>query len=150
MKEMINKQRALRNRTITLSDADISRLKKRLIKLDKPVSLDEIENKTIHQDIFEALEHLPNNFVDIPQRKPRASARGISQIPPPIAIQWNYAQAHILARWPYVPSAHVPHRVRTQVPAEGTSARARPTTDASFLRMLQSEPMVHPRISHHA
>ena len=45
MKEVINKQRAPRNRTIILSDADISRLKKNLIKLDKPVPLDEIENK---------------------------------------------------------------------------------------------------------
>jgi len=65
MKEVINKQRAPRNRTINLNDEDISRLKKRLIKLNKPASFDEIENKTIHQDIFEALEHLPNNFVDL-------------------------------------------------------------------------------------
>ena len=38
---IINKQNAPRNRTITLSNADISRLKERLIKLDKPVSLSE-------------------------------------------------------------------------------------------------------------
>ena len=65
MNQVIDKQRAPRNRTVTLSDEDISRLKKRLIKLNKPVSLDEIENKTIHQDIFEALEYLPSNFVDL-------------------------------------------------------------------------------------
>ena len=65
MKQAINKQRAPRNRTIDLSGEDISRLKRRLIKLNKPASFDEIENKTIHQDIFEALEHLPNNFVDL-------------------------------------------------------------------------------------
>ncbi len=65
MKEIKQKQRAPRNRTMTLGDADISQLKKRLIKLDKPVSLSEIENKTIHQDVFEALEYLPDSFVDL-------------------------------------------------------------------------------------
>ena len=39
--------------------------RKRLIKINKPVSLEEIENKTIHQDIFEALNYLPDNFVDL-------------------------------------------------------------------------------------
>lgn len=65
MAEATNKQRAPRNRTITLNDADITRLKKRLIKLDKPVSFEDIENKTIHQDIFEAIDYLPDRFVDL-------------------------------------------------------------------------------------
>lgn len=65
MKEVTNKKRAPRNRTITLSDVDISRLKKNLIKLDQPSSLKEIENKTIHQDIFEALEYFPDKFADL-------------------------------------------------------------------------------------
>src|SRR3972149_6151334 len=65
MKELKNKQRAPRNRTITLSDVDILRFKKNLIKLDKLTSLKEIENKTIYQDIFEALEYLPDKFVDL-------------------------------------------------------------------------------------
>src|SRR3989344_8476990 len=65
MEQVTNKQRAPRNRTLTLNDEDISRLKKRLIKLERPVSFDEIENKTIHQDVFEALEHLPDKFVDL-------------------------------------------------------------------------------------
>src|SRR3989338_745070 len=65
MEQVINKQRAPRNRTIILNNEDISRLKKHLIKLEKPVSFEEIENKTIHQDIFEALGHLPDNFVDL-------------------------------------------------------------------------------------
>jgi len=63
MKKATQKQRAPRNRTITLNDEDISRFKKGLIKLNRPASLDEIENKTIHQDIFEALEYLPDKFV---------------------------------------------------------------------------------------
>lgn len=65
MSENIRKQRAPRNRTITLDDADILRLKKSLIKLNKPTSVSEIENKTIHQDIFEALCYLPDKFVDL-------------------------------------------------------------------------------------
>lgn len=65
MKDNPIKQRAPRNRTTTLSDSDISNLKKRLIKISKPASLKEIENKTIHQDIFEALDYLPDSFVDL-------------------------------------------------------------------------------------
>jgi len=59
------KKRALRNRTITLSSSEISDYKKKLIKLTKPVSVEEIENKTVNQDIFEALNYLPKNFVDL-------------------------------------------------------------------------------------
>jgi len=65
MKDKELKQRAPRNRTITLSDRDMRDFRKRLIKINKPVSLEEIENKTIHQDIFEALNYLPDNFVDL-------------------------------------------------------------------------------------
>lgn len=65
MAKILQKQRAPRNRTINLNDDEISVLKKRLVKINKPVSLKDIENKTIHQDIFEALEYLPDNFVDL-------------------------------------------------------------------------------------
>src|SRR5438309_1565990 len=65
MKDNAVKQRAPRNRTITLSNSDISNLKKRLVKINQPVSIENIENKTIHQDIFEALDYLPNSFVDL-------------------------------------------------------------------------------------
>jgi len=65
MKDTISKQRAPRNRTITLSDSDIFNLKKRLVKINKPVSLEEIENKTVHQDVFKTLDYLPDSFVDL-------------------------------------------------------------------------------------
>lgn len=65
IRDDIPKQRAPRNRTITLSAIEISNLKKRLININKPVSLKEIENKTIHQDIFEVLDYLPEKFVDL-------------------------------------------------------------------------------------
>lgn len=59
------KQRAPRNKTITLSDRELADLKQRLITLPNPVAIQAIENKTIHQDLFEVLEHLPNRFVDL-------------------------------------------------------------------------------------
>lgn len=63
--EAKSKNRAPRNRTITLDNNEISRLKKKLIKLDKPISVSDIENKTINQDVFQALDLLPDNFVDL-------------------------------------------------------------------------------------
>ena len=65
MSEKISKKRAPRNRTITLSENEREKYKKRLIKINKPVSIDEVLNKTIHQDIFEALDYLPDKFIDL-------------------------------------------------------------------------------------
>jgi len=65
MKNNVLKQRAPRNKTIILSDSEISNLKNRLIKINKSSSLEIIENKTIHQDIFEVLDYLPDSFVDL-------------------------------------------------------------------------------------
>ena len=65
MPNNLQKKRAPRNRTINLSDDEILVLKKRLVKINKPVLLKDIENKTIHQDVFEALDYLPDNFVDL-------------------------------------------------------------------------------------
>jgi site-specific DNA-methyltransferase (adenine-specific) len=61
----MNKQRAPRNRTITLTSDDVLRYKNNLIQLSKPATIDEIINKTIYQDIFQALTLLPSNFVDL-------------------------------------------------------------------------------------
>lgn len=59
------KQRAPRNRTIDLSDSERANYKKRLTKIDKAVSVDDILNTTIQQDIFDVLDHLPDQFIDI-------------------------------------------------------------------------------------
>lgn len=59
------KKRAPLNRTLLLSGNDISRLSGRLIRLEKKVSLNEIVNKTIHQDLFEALNYFPEKSVDL-------------------------------------------------------------------------------------
>lgn len=59
------KQRAPRNRTINLTGDEAIVFKNRLIKVNKPVVLNEIVNKTINQDIFETLGYLPDSFVDL-------------------------------------------------------------------------------------
>ncbi len=65
MENIIEKQRAPRNRTITLTNDDISKYKKNLIVLSKPASVQDILNKTIQQDLFNAIDFLPANFVDL-------------------------------------------------------------------------------------
>lgn len=63
--EVKSKNRAPRNRTITLENNEIFRLKKKLIKIYKPVCISDIENKTINQDVFQVLDLLPDKFVDL-------------------------------------------------------------------------------------
>ena len=65
MKKNNNKVRAPRNRTLFLNENETSMLKNRLIRLDRLVNENEIENKTICQDVFEALDYLPDRFVDL-------------------------------------------------------------------------------------
>jgi site-specific DNA-methyltransferase (adenine-specific) len=61
----VNKVRAQRNRTITLSRAETKRYSKELIRIDNPASIEILENKIINQDIFELFDLLPKNFVDL-------------------------------------------------------------------------------------
>jgi len=62
---MFKKKHAERNRTITLSKNEISEYSKRFIKLDKKSIVENITNKTICQDLFEAADYLPDSFVDL-------------------------------------------------------------------------------------
>ena len=59
------KRRAPRNRTIDLGKNGRAKYKRRLIKIDKLVSIDEILNKTIQQDVFDVLDYLPDRFIDV-------------------------------------------------------------------------------------
>jgi site-specific DNA-methyltransferase (adenine-specific) len=59
------KQKASRNRTITLSDEEQQQYSQFLIQLSGHASVSELENKTVQQDLFEILEWLPRNFVDL-------------------------------------------------------------------------------------
>lgn len=57
--------RAPRNRTLTLSDEERVNYSQKLLKVDRPVPLEQILNRIINQDIFEAVDFLPSKFVDL-------------------------------------------------------------------------------------
>jgi len=58
------KTQAPRNRTIRLSESERGKYKKKLIRIERPVSVNQILNKTIQQDVFYVLDHLPDKFID--------------------------------------------------------------------------------------
>jgi len=61
----LDKVRAHRNRTITLSKTEKKHYSDDLIRISKPSNINVIENKIINQDVFEILNFLPNSFVDL-------------------------------------------------------------------------------------
>jgi len=61
----VNKIRAQRNRTITLSQTEKEQYSKDLIRISKPANIKTIRDKIINQDIFEIVDFLPKNFVDL-------------------------------------------------------------------------------------
>jgi site-specific DNA-methyltransferase (adenine-specific) len=60
-----NKERAPRNRTITLKDEEKAKYEQSLLRLDKPVALSEVLNRTINQDLFQIMNFLPKQSVDL-------------------------------------------------------------------------------------
>ncbi|UCF15100.1 MAG: site-specific DNA-methyltransferase [Phycisphaerales bacterium] len=61
----MNKVRAKRNRTITLSAAEEKRYSKGLIHLIESVQKKAVTNKVVNQDIFEVIHLLPNGLADL-------------------------------------------------------------------------------------
>lgn len=61
----MQKNRAPRNRTLSLSMEEREVLSRKLIRLDRTSAPEELYNKTICQDLFEVLEYLPDKFVDL-------------------------------------------------------------------------------------
>lgn len=61
----MKKKPAPRNKTITLTRNEIKRYKQNLIKLSQKVTLNQIENKIINQSLFEVVDFLPDQFVDL-------------------------------------------------------------------------------------
>lgn len=57
--------RAPRNRTITLSERERENYRHKLLKIDSPVSVEQIVNKIINQDTFEVVDFLPSKSVDL-------------------------------------------------------------------------------------
>ncbi|OGC70230.1 DNA methylase [candidate division WWE3 bacterium RIFOXYC1_FULL_39_7] len=62
---MKNLTKAPRNRTIDITTEEKLITQQKLHKLTKNTSVEEITNKTINQDLFEAVNFLPENFVDL-------------------------------------------------------------------------------------
>jgi len=61
----VNKVRAQRNRTVTLSRTEKERYEKILTVVSGPVDKSDLVDKIVNGDILEALEFLPNGFVDL-------------------------------------------------------------------------------------
>lgn len=59
------KMRAPRNRTIALTSEEYDKYKKRLLRLNQPATLQEVVNRTINQDMFQAIDFLPKQAVDL-------------------------------------------------------------------------------------
>jgi len=59
------KKPAKLNRTIQISDEEISKYRSRLIKLKKSVESKSIINKIINADLMQVIDFLPDNFVDL-------------------------------------------------------------------------------------
>ncbi|HBO45476.1 MAG TPA: site-specific DNA-methyltransferase [Planctomycetaceae bacterium] len=62
---MTEKKRAPRNRTLTLSSADRKRCSRRLRRIDASVSLDDVLDSTICQNVFSVLPLLPSAVFDL-------------------------------------------------------------------------------------
>lgn len=57
--------KAARNRTIAINEEEINVYKKKIILPNSKLNLSDIENKTILGDVFQVLDFLPDNFVDL-------------------------------------------------------------------------------------
>jgi site-specific DNA-methyltransferase (adenine-specific) len=57
--------RAPRNRTITLSAAEVVALQSRLLRIAGPLDWPAIQDRTVNQDLLEILDWLPASFVDL-------------------------------------------------------------------------------------
>src|SRR5690242_9415297 len=60
-----NLAKSSRNKTLILSADERSTYQERLLKVRRPVSWHEIENRTINQNLFEITDCLPSACVDI-------------------------------------------------------------------------------------
>ncbi len=59
------KERAPRNRTLTLEETELCRLDRDILTLNQRVTSEEIKNQVIHQDCVEALKLLPDHFTSL-------------------------------------------------------------------------------------
>jgi site-specific DNA-methyltransferase (adenine-specific) len=60
-----DKDRAPRNRTLTLSEAEYLEYQQKLLRLAEPVALIDVIDRTIHQELLQIVEFLPRQSVDL-------------------------------------------------------------------------------------
>ena len=65
MDERGDKDRAPRNRTITLSGEERERYASKLLRLTGRAETEKLTNTTINQDLLQVLDYLPAQFVDL-------------------------------------------------------------------------------------
>ncbi len=61
----MEKTRAPRNRTLTCTEVEMASLSPHLVQVTRPVRLEEVEGRVIHQDFFEAAPWLPRETADL-------------------------------------------------------------------------------------
>jgi site-specific DNA-methyltransferase (adenine-specific) len=61
----MEKQRSSRNKTMELSEQELSEYKSRLLKVSSSIFLEQITNKTINGDLSDVLKYLPESFADL-------------------------------------------------------------------------------------
>lgn len=61
----MEKNRAPRNRTLTITESEKSDFSKKLITINERAELSHLKNKTLNQDLFIVLDYLPESFVDL-------------------------------------------------------------------------------------
>ncbi|WP_373229843.1 site-specific DNA-methyltransferase [Cohnella sp.] len=65
MQENEDKVRAERNRTLTLNESERIKYREKLITLTAKAETEQLINRTINQDLFEVIDLLPDEFVDL-------------------------------------------------------------------------------------
>ena len=65
MSQTDEKIRAPRNRTISVSGHELVSLREKLVRLQRPARFEDLENKTINQDLLKILDWLPTSFADL-------------------------------------------------------------------------------------
>jgi site-specific DNA-methyltransferase (adenine-specific) len=62
---MMEKKKSLRNKTLQITETEKKNLQEKLLYLNAPADKETILNRTIHGDLFEMLDYLPEAFADL-------------------------------------------------------------------------------------
>ncbi len=60
-----NKKKAPLNRTLSISEIELKSLKESLIQVHSTISVQELTNRIINQNLFEVIDNLPEKFIDL-------------------------------------------------------------------------------------